>query len=216
MRHRLGRSALGGRRAGLASRVHSSRRAKSVADAVEDPGRRDGEIHGGFLRSGTREQRCRASLGGRAAGLAGETPQGARTASRRHARRTVHSEFARRSQMNRCGQRLFCWSPHQTMVLCAVTATLLRTVVQSAEVAPAKPATESLAIRWAKQDVENNEKLFGPESKATAEALDKLARLYGFMSDYAKAEPLLQRALRIREIESGPEHPDTATSLNDL
>ena len=36
------------------------------------------------------------------------------------------------------------------------------------------------------------------------------------MGDYAKAEPLLQRALKIREKALGPEHPDTATSLNNL
>ena len=36
------------------------------------------------------------------------------------------------------------------------------------------------------------------------------------MGDYAKAEPLYQRALAIREKALGPEHPDTATSLNNL
>ena len=34
--------------------------------------------------------------------------------------------------------------------------------------------------------------------------------------DYAKAEPLYQRALKISEKALGPEHPDTATSLNNL
>jgi CHAT domain-containing protein len=36
------------------------------------------------------------------------------------------------------------------------------------------------------------------------------------MGDYAKAEPLYERALKIREKALGPEHPDTATSLNNL
>ena len=36
------------------------------------------------------------------------------------------------------------------------------------------------------------------------------------MGEYAKAEPLLQEALRIRQKVLGPEHPDTATSLNNL
>ncbi len=36
------------------------------------------------------------------------------------------------------------------------------------------------------------------------------------MGDYAKAEPLSQRALKIREKALGPEHPYTATSLNNL
>jgi hypothetical protein len=36
------------------------------------------------------------------------------------------------------------------------------------------------------------------------------------MGDYAKAEPLLQRAVRICEKALGPEHPDTASSLENL
>ena len=36
------------------------------------------------------------------------------------------------------------------------------------------------------------------------------------MGEYAKAEPLLQEVLRIRQKVLGPEHPATATSLNNL
>jgi tetratricopeptide (TPR) repeat protein len=36
------------------------------------------------------------------------------------------------------------------------------------------------------------------------------------MGDYAKVESLLQRALAIRDKALGPEHSDTATSLNNL
>ena len=36
------------------------------------------------------------------------------------------------------------------------------------------------------------------------------------MGDYAKAEPLLKEALEIRQKVLGREHPDTATSLNNL
>jgi tetratricopeptide (TPR) repeat protein len=36
------------------------------------------------------------------------------------------------------------------------------------------------------------------------------------MKAYAKAEPLYQEALQIRQRVLGPEHPDTATSLNSL
>ena len=36
------------------------------------------------------------------------------------------------------------------------------------------------------------------------------------MGDYAKAEPLYRRALAICEKALGPEHPDTAVSLNNL
>ena len=41
-------------------------------------------------------------------------------------------------------------------------------------------------------------------------------QLYSATGAYAKAEPLYQRALKIREKALGPDHPDTATSLNNL
>jgi tetratricopeptide (TPR) repeat protein len=40
--------------------------------------------------------------------------------------------------------------------------------------------------------------------------------MYDSMGNYAKAEPLYQRSLAIREKALGPEHPSTATSLNNL
>ena len=43
-----------------------------------------------------------------------------------------------------------------------------------------------------------------------------MAALYETLGDYAKAEPLFKRALAIREKALGPEHPDVATSLNNL
>jgi tetratricopeptide (TPR) repeat protein len=46
--------------------------------------------------------------------------------------------------------------------------------------------------------------------------LNNLASLYQAQGKYAEAEPLLQRALAIREQQLGPDHPDTATSLNNL
>jgi CHAT domain-containing protein/Tfp pilus assembly protein PilF len=49
-----------------------------------------------------------------------------------------------------------------------------------------------------------------------ADSLNNLARLYLDRGDYAKAEPLLNRALAIREKTLGPEHPDVADSLNNL
>ena len=36
------------------------------------------------------------------------------------------------------------------------------------------------------------------------------------MGDYAKAEPLFQRAVKIDEKALGSDHPDTATALNNL
>jgi tetratricopeptide (TPR) repeat protein len=40
--------------------------------------------------------------------------------------------------------------------------------------------------------------------------------VYQSKGEYAKAEPLYQEALRIRQKVLGPEHPDTALSLNNL
>jgi CHAT domain-containing protein/Tfp pilus assembly protein PilF len=60
------------------------------------------------------------------------------------------------------------------------------------------------------------EKLFGPENSIVTTRLNELAWLYKRMGDYAKAEPLLQRALKINEKKLGPEHFLTAWSLNNL
>src|SRR4030095_6572230 len=46
--------------------------------------------------------------------------------------------------------------------------------------------------------------------------LNSLANLYRAKGDYAKAEPLHQRALAIREKALGPEHPAVAGPLNNL
>jgi CHAT domain-containing protein/Tfp pilus assembly protein PilF len=43
-----------------------------------------------------------------------------------------------------------------------------------------------------------------------------LAELYQSTGDYAKAEPLIQRALKITEKARGPDNPDTASALNNL
>jgi tetratricopeptide (TPR) repeat protein len=43
-----------------------------------------------------------------------------------------------------------------------------------------------------------------------------LAKLYQDQRKYEEAEPLLKRALQINEKRLGPEHPNTATSLNNL
>jgi tetratricopeptide (TPR) repeat protein len=49
-----------------------------------------------------------------------------------------------------------------------------------------------------------------------ASTLNNLAMLYLSMDDYAKAEPLFQRALKINEKVLGPDHPRTAWGLNNL
>ncbi len=43
-----------------------------------------------------------------------------------------------------------------------------------------------------------------------------MALLYYTQGKYEQAEPLYQRALAIREQQVGPQHPDTASSLNNL
>ena len=50
----------------------------------------------------------------------------------------------------------------------------------------------------------------------TTQSLNNLAALYNAQGQYAKAEPLYQRSLAIREKALGPEHPDVANSLNNL
>src|SRR5262249_38563035 len=47
-------------------------------------------------------------------------------------------------------------------------------------------------------------------------SLNGLAELYRAQGQYAKAEPIYQRALAIQEKDLGPEHPDVASSLNGL
>ncbi|RUS21315.1 TPR repeat-containing protein, partial [Jimgerdemannia flammicorona] len=49
-----------------------------------------------------------------------------------------------------------------------------------------------------------------------ATSLHHIAYLYNKKGKYDMAAPLYERALEIREKELGSEHPDTATSLNNL
>ncbi len=60
------------------------------------------------------------------------------------------------------------------------------------------------------------EEKLGPEDRYTGVSLNNLAELYCSMGDYAKAEPLYQRALRISEKTFGSNHPETARSLQNL
>ncbi len=54
------------------------------------------------------------------------------------------------------------------------------------------------------------------ESKGSAYLLHQTAWYLGDRARYAEAKPLVHCALRIREQVLGPNHPDTATSLNNL
>jgi len=54
------------------------------------------------------------------------------------------------------------------------------------------------------------------DERSQAVVVHNLARFLYAGGQYNTAEPLYRRALAIREQALGPEHPDTATSLNDL
>ena len=56
----------------------------------------------------------------------------------------------------------------------------------------------------------------GPARSNMATSLNNRALFFQHDSGYAQAEPLYERALRIREKALGPEHPDIATSLDNL
>jgi len=56
----------------------------------------------------------------------------------------------------------------------------------------------------------------GDEDLQTMRAINALALLYDYAGEYAKAEPLCKEALEICQKVLGPEHPDTARSLNNL
>jgi len=57
---------------------------------------------------------------------------------------------------------------------------------------------------------------YGLESGETAHLMHQTAWYLLWRAQYKEAEPLIRRALEIREEVLGPEHPDTARSLNDL
>ena len=64
------------------------------------------------------------------------------------------------------------------------------------------------AIPIAERAVEVAKRARGPENPETASALNNLGLLFDYTADYAKAEPLFQEALRIRQKVFGQEHPD--------
>ena len=78
------------------------------------------------------------------------------------------------------------------------------------------PDDPRVAISLAWLTVLKDIQILGPEHPATATSLNDLATLYYGQGRYAQVEPLLQRALAIREKTLGPEHPNLATGLNNL
>jgi Tetratricopeptide repeat len=51
---------------------------------------------------------------------------------------------------------------------------------------------------------------------SVSELLDRAGNYFHGRADYSQAAPLLRDALAMREMLLGPEHPDTATSLDNL
>jgi tetratricopeptide (TPR) repeat protein len=62
------------------------------------------------------------------------------------------------------------------------------------------------------EDIQNA----GLEDPRLAVTLNALAILYHTQSQYAQAEPLYQRVLKLLEQTIGPDHPTLATTLNNL
>ena len=56
----------------------------------------------------------------------------------------------------------------------------------------------------------------GPNNVNVATSLNSLALLYKAQGEYALAEPLYKRSLKIYEKALGPDHPSVATSLENL
>ena len=56
----------------------------------------------------------------------------------------------------------------------------------------------------------------GPNNVNIATTLNNLAGLYKTQGEYALAEPLYKRSLKIDEKALGPDHPSVATTLNNL
>jgi CHAT domain-containing protein/tetratricopeptide (TPR) repeat protein len=61
-----------------------------------------------------------------------------------------------------------------------------------------------------------HEKALGPEHPEVSPWLNRLANVWLFRGDYARAAPLIQRSLAIQEKVFGPEHPDLASLIQSL
>jgi hypothetical protein len=97
-------------------------------------------------------------------------------------------------------------------LIAAVTAVYPRAVQDDLKTWPRARRLDALAVALVVGDA---------LPKGSEERAAELLELTGSYSrhalgDYARARPLKERALAIREKALGPEHPDTATSLNDL
>jgi tetratricopeptide (TPR) repeat protein len=71
------------------------------------------------------------------------------------------------------------------------------------------------ALPLAKQLLELNEKVFGPDALNVATAASTLAELYIIKGKYREAEPLLLRAIEINDKELEPNHPSLIRTLKN-
>jgi len=72
------------------------------------------------------------------------------------------------------------------------------------------------AIRPYGKAAELARRIYGEDHIQTARALNNLGYQYNQIGEYAKAEPLFLRALRINEVKLGPDHPYVAICLDNL
>ena len=105
-----------------------------------------------------------------------------------------------------------------TIRILAVALVLLttapRAVMSAGRQTPTVPPQERLQQLEAK--VAELEKSGGSNDPALATALERAGDLSFSQGEFAAAEPLLRRALTIREAALGPDHPHTAQALNNL
>jgi len=97
---------------------------------------------------------------------------------------------------------------HETLRQTEAASARITSLVETAKYA------EGIAI--ARQAVEIQERLLGPDHPDTSTSLNDLAYLHQEQGNFAAAEPLYQRAIAIREKVLGPDNPHTAKCLNNL
>jgi tetratricopeptide (TPR) repeat protein len=89
--------------------------------------------------------------------------------------------------------------------------------VESARVARLRQEGKSAeALSIARRMAAAAEQLLGTGAAETGTYLTWLSLLYQDLGQYAKAEPLFQRSLRIFEAQNGKDHTEVATGLNNL
>lgn len=71
-------------------------------------------------------------------------------------------------------------------------------------------------VAWEKKSLQENEKELGPVHPKVARSLNNLGMVYFLQGEFALAEPLLIRAIKIFEGTAGPDSHEVAGSLHNL